>query len=194
MLHSYERQEAVEENQLIILVTSAQSGDREAFGELVREYESNVFAVVMKRLRNSAEAHEVSQEVFLRAMRKLNQLREPERFVGWLLRIAVRLAINRAIRRPPESSYSPEHFAMVSQDKEAEPWEGLIQEERAEQLRAGIDRLRDLDRETLIAFYFKGQSLKEMSDDFSSPIGTIKRRLHTARHRLRDQLAEMQPA
>ena len=191
---SLERQEAMEDSRLVTLVINAQSGDREAFGELVKEYQSNVFAVVMKRLRNSAEAHEVAQEVFLRAMRKISQLREPERFVGWLLRIAVRLAINRAVRRPPESSYSPEIFAQVSQSTHAEPWEEVEQVERAEQLRAGIDKLRDLDRETLIAFYFKGQSLQEMSDDFSSPIGTIKRRLHTARHRLRDQLADMQPA
>ncbi|MBL4883883.1 MAG: sigma-70 family RNA polymerase sigma factor [Planctomycetaceae bacterium] len=184
----------MDETQLITLVTSAQTGDREAFGELVKEYQSIVYAVVMKRLRNSAEAHEVAQEVFLRAMRKLAQLREPERFVGWLLRIAVRLSINRAIRRPRESAYSPEIFSQVSQSTDAEPWEELVQDERAEQLRAGIERLKDLDRETLIAFYFKGQSLQEMSADFSSPIGTIKRRLHTARHRLRDQLAEMLPA
>ncbi len=183
----------MDDTQLILFVTAAQSGDREAFGELVREYESNVFAVVMKRLRNSAEAHEVTQEVFLRAMRKISQLREPQRFIGWLLRIAVRLSINRAIRRPPESTYSPEMFSLVGQSDEAEPWEGLLQDERAEQLRDGIDRLRDLDRDTLIAFYFEGQSLKEMSDHFASPIGTIKRRLHTARHRLREQLAEMQP-
>jgi len=184
----------MDESQLILFVTSAQSGDREAFGELVREYEPRVFAVVMKRLRNSAEAHEVSQEVFLRAMRKLSQLREPVRFVGWLLRIAARLAINHAIRRPPETAYSPEVFVQVAHSRGAEPWEEILQDEQAQQLRAGIDRLRELDRDTLIAFYFKGQSLQEMSDCFESPIGTIKRRLHTARHRLRDQLAEMQPA
>jgi len=46
----------------------------------------------------------------------------------------------------------------------------------------------------LIAFYFESHSLKEMSDEFDSPIGTIKRRLHTARGRLRDELADLQPA
>lgn len=182
------------EEELILFVTAAQSGDREAFGELAREYESNVFNVVMKRLRNTAEAHEVTQEVFLRAMRKISQLREPHRFIGWLLRIAVRLSINRATRRPQESTCSPEVFSMVGQKDPSEPWESLLRDERAEQLRNGIDRLPDLDRKTLIAFYFEGQTLKEMSDHFASPIGTIKRRLHTARHRLREQLTDLQPA
>ena len=69
----------------------------------------------------------------------------------------------------------------------------LMQLEDAEQLRFGLDRLGDLDRRTLQAFYFEGQSLKEMSVVFDSPIGTIKRRLHTARHRLRDAMVAMQP-
>jgi RNA polymerase sigma-70 factor (ECF subfamily) len=46
----------------------------------------------------------------------------------------------------------------------------------------------------LWAFYFEGSSLKEMSEQFESPIGTIKRRLHTARGRLRDVISAMQPA
>jgi RNA polymerase sigma-70 factor (ECF subfamily) len=41
-----------------------------------------------------------------------------------------------------------------------------------------------LDRDTLVAFYIDGQSLIEMSNRFAAPIGTIKRRLHTARKRL----------
>jgi RNA polymerase sigma-70 factor (ECF subfamily) len=57
-----------------------------------------------------------------------------------------------------------------------------------------LNRLGDIDRQTLWAFYFEGSSLKEMSDRFESPIGTIKRRLHTARGRLRDVIGGMQPA
>ncbi|MCA8986897.1 MAG: sigma-70 family RNA polymerase sigma factor [Planctomycetaceae bacterium] len=184
----------MEDTRLIQLVTAAQAGSRDAFGELMAEFESSVYAVVMKRLRNSAEAAEVTQEVFLRAMRKIDQLREPVRFVGWLHRIAVRLSINHAVRRPPEIAQEPEVFNAFGQDDTAEPWEGLIASEQAAQLREGIGRLRDLDRDTLIAFYFHGQSLQEMSDHFASPVGTIKRRLHTARHRLREQLADLQPA
>ena len=65
--------------------------------------------------------------------------------------------------------------------------------EQAAQLQGGLKRLRELDRTTLVAFYFEGQSLIEMSDRFNSPVGTIKRRLHTARIRLRDELAHLQP-
>ncbi len=181
------------EIELLQTVLQAQAGNRDAFGQLVTHYESSVFAVVYRRLRNSAEAAEVTQDVFLRAFRKLDQLREPERFVGWLKRIAVRLSINRAVRRPPEVICAPESFAFIGGDQSA-PHDRLFANERATQLRASLSLLRRMDRETLEAFYFEGQSLKEMSARFSSPVGTIKRRLHTARARLKDALCDFQPA
>lgn len=178
---------------LTVTVIQAQAGDREAFGTLVVQFESRVFGIVMQRLRNTAEADEVTQEVFLRAFRKLSQLNEPRAFVGWLCQIAARLSINRAVRRPPELPCEPESFELQQQAQD-NPASKLMQNEDAEQLRTGLDRLGDLDRATLWAFYFEGQSLKEMSVVFDSPIGTIKRRLHTARNRLRDVMVSMQPA
>jgi RNA polymerase sigma-70 factor, ECF subfamily len=183
----------VEDNRIIELVRSAQCGDRQAFGELVREFEPGVYAVVVRRLRNNAEAAEVTQDVFLRAFRKLEQLREPERFVGWLKRIAVRLSINRATRRPPETIQPPDAFDTYRNTRE-QPVSHLVRREDAHELRKGLSSLKPLDRDTLIAFYFEGRSLKELSARYDSPVGTIKRRLHTARGRLKAVLGEFQPA
>lgn len=182
----------IDESELIQLVLRSQDGDRSAFGRLVEEYESAVFGVVYRRLRNQAEALEVTQDVFLRALRKLPQLREPERFPGWLKRIAVRMSINRAVRRPKEALQSPELFTGLTGTPSL-PLDGILESERAHQVRDGLRNLRPLDRETLVAFYFEGQSLKEMSDRFSSPVGTIKRRLHTARARLKEALCDFHP-
>jgi len=183
----------MDEQQLITLVEQAQRGDRDAFGTLVEQFEPLVFATALRRLRNHAEADELSQDVFVQAYRKLPQLRDPLRFAGWLRRITVRMSINRAVRRPKEAICNPHVFNTLNTTPTT-PLDGLMREERSVQLRGGLDRLRKLDRQTLIAFYFKGQSLKQMSDEFDSPIGTIKRRLHTARNRLREQLTELQPA
>ena len=64
--------------------------------------------------------------------------------------------------------------------------------EQAEQVWSGLRQLKLLDRDTLIAFYIEGRSIQEMSDSFRSPVGTIKRRLHTARNRLKEVLGELQ--
>ena len=55
-------------------------------------------------------------------------------------------------------------------------------------LHLGLRKLKPLDRETLEAFYLRGRSLKQMSLEFDVPTGTIKRRLHVARQRLKDVL------
>lgn len=184
----------MEQNELLELVTRAQAGCRDSFGELVTQFEPTVFAIAVRRLRNQADAAELTQDVFIQALRKLPQLREPERFAGWLRRITVRMAINRAVRRPPETASDPVVFGAVRCARQS-PLDEVLAGERATDVWGGLKRLRDLDRRTLVAFYVEGQSLIEMADRFNSPIGTIKRRLHTARIRLRDELAQMlQPA
>ena len=94
---------AMPADRLVTLVTAAQTGDRAAFGKLAAHFEPTVFAVALRRLRNRSEAIEVTQDVLIRAMRKLGQLDDPERFAGWLKQIAVRMSINRAVRRPREA-------------------------------------------------------------------------------------------
>ncbi len=182
----------METEEFLPIVLRAQAGCRVAFGELVRQFETTVFSIALRRLRNQAEAAELTQDVFVQVMRKLDQLREPERFPGWLRRITVRLAINRAVRRPHVTPQDPEILVAINSETQT-PLEDLMTGERKEQLWGGLKRLRTLDRQTLVAFYFEGQSLIEMSDQFESPVGTIKRRLHTARIRLREELAHLQP-
>jgi RNA polymerase sigma-70 factor (ECF subfamily) len=177
--------------ELISLVRDAAAGDRDAFERLVARSESMVFAVALRRLRNRSEALEVTQDVFIQVLRKLPQLRAPERFDAWVRKIAVRLAINRAVRRPRE--VNGDAPALVSlRAAGGSPLERIVRTENAACVRECLGRLRDLDRRTLVAFYFEGRSLQEMSAQFESPVGTIKRRLHTARNRLRDKLNDLQ--
>lgn len=182
--------EPLEEQTVGQLVLAAQDGDRDAFGELVRRFEQAVLAIALRRLKNYAEAQELSQEVFVQALRKLDQLREPECFGGWLRSITVRLAINRMVRRQPERGTEPETLAATCIETKTPLTEALASERRR-QVRDSLGRLRKLDRETLVAFYVEGQTLIEMSSAFDSPIGTIKRRLHVARKRLARELESL---
>src|SRR5205823_702774 len=120
-------------------------------------------------------------------MQKLPQLRDAACFAGWLRQITVRMAINRATRGGPLRKLDGEMLENAHA-KGASPLENLVQSEEAAQLHKGLERLKELDRATLEAFYLQGRSLKQMSRDFETPVGTIKRRLHVARNRLRRQL------
>ncbi len=179
------------ETPLVELVLLAQSGDREALGQLMERYERAVYAIALRRLNNHAEAQELCQEVFVQAMEKIDQLRQPEAFGGWARSIANRMAINRAVRKSPLLSAKPDELDSCVERET--PLGKALDSERQAQVRAGLDRLRTMDRRTLVAFYVQGQSLVEMSTEFASPVGTIKRRLHVARKRLAEELAELAP-
>ncbi|HEY7313070.1 MAG TPA: sigma-70 family RNA polymerase sigma factor [Gemmataceae bacterium] len=166
------------------LVEKAQAGDRTAYGELIERFQPTVYAVALSRLRNPTEAQELAQEVFLHGMKKLPQLRDAQCFAGWLRQITVRMAINRLTRRGPLQKVDPE----VLENAEASgstPLEQMVKAEQAAALYRGLERLKPVDRATLMAFYIRGRSLKQMSREFETPIGTIKRRLHVARNRLK---------
>jgi RNA polymerase sigma-70 factor (ECF subfamily) len=169
------------------LVERAQKGDKLAYGELVKRFQASVYAMALTRVRDPLEAEELAQEVFVHGMKKLPQLRDPRCFAGWLRRITARMAINRLTRRGPVSGADPEILDNV-QARTTQPADQLELGEAKFELHEGLKRLKELDRQTLEAFYLRGRSLKQMSREFETPVGTIKRRLHVARQRLKDVL------
>ncbi|MCE9533716.1 MAG: sigma-70 family RNA polymerase sigma factor [Planctomycetes bacterium] len=175
--------------EITILVEQAQAGNKIAYGELVRRFQGSVYGMALAKVRNEHEAEELVQDVFIHGMKKLPQLRDPRCFAGWLRQITARMAINRLIRRGPFRGTEPEILDNVP-DREGSLFETFERDENKEHLREGLGRLKQLDRQTLEAFYLRGQSLKQMSREFETPIGTIKRRLHVARQRLKDVLED----
>lgn len=181
------RMESENWEEVALLVRRAQVGDREAFGELVEQFQRTVQAICLRRLGHQSEALELTQEVFLHVMKRIGQLREPERFAGWLRQITARMAINRATRRNDPPSVEAVVLEGASGTR-ADPLDELIHRERARRLWEALNRLKTLDREALVAFYIQGLSLIETAERLDAPIGTIKRRLHTARKRLKADL------
>jgi RNA polymerase sigma-70 factor, ECF subfamily len=174
-------------NEIVALIERAQAGDRAAFGELVERFQPAVYAVALARLRDANEAVELTQEVFIHAMTKLDQLRDPHCFVGWLRQITVRMAINRVTRKAPVQGASQE-FLQNSPASTEGPLDEIIRDEARAEIWDGLDQLKPIDRATLVDFYIRGRSLKQMSREFETPVGTIKRRLHVARNRLKKAL------
>jgi RNA polymerase sigma-70 factor (ECF subfamily) len=174
-------------DEIVILVDRARLGDRSAYGQLVERFQPGVYALALARLRNPAEAQELVQEVFMHGMTKLAQLRDARCFAGWLRQITVRMAINRQSRHMLRQG-ADNDVLQNAPGAEASPLDQMVKAEQRDALWAALERLKATDRDTLVAFYIRGHSLKRMSRDFETPLGTIKRRLHVARNRLREQL------
>jgi RNA polymerase sigma-70 factor (ECF subfamily) len=168
-------------------IERAQAGDRAAYGELVRRFRPAIYGLLLSWLHDPAEADDVAQEVFLHSLRKIGQLRDARCFSSWLRQIAIRLALNRLNRQ--RHIWSLNHLRQtLLPDDSASPLEEIVRAEEQGKVHEGLRNLKPLDREMLEAFYLRSRSLREMSEEFDVPLGTIKRRLHMARHRLRELL------
>lgn len=168
-------------------IARARAGDRAAYGELVRRYRPAIYGILLAWLRDPAEADDVAQEVFLHSMRKIGQLRDTRCFASWLKQIAVRLALNRLNRRRPLCRLNLTRQALLAGNA-IDPLEEIVRAEEQGKVHEGLNHLKPLDRAMLEAFYLRSRSLREMSEEFDVPLGTIKRRLHTARQRLKQFL------
>ena len=115
------------------LVIAAQDGDRVAFGELFKRYQAAILAIATRKLGNSAEAHELCQDVFVQAMQKIHQLRTPEAFGGWLKQNTHRMAINRIVRKGPMVPTAPEIMDANCADYDS-PVGNALQRERIDQV------------------------------------------------------------
>jgi RNA polymerase sigma-70 factor (ECF subfamily) len=169
-------------------VSAAQAGDADALGSLFREFQRTVYATALGVLGNPDDALELQQDVFIHVMKRLPQLREPERFAGWLRRMTHRMALNVTTR----SSWrrcrgSLDLFEPVQADSQHHK---LEEEERSGLLHNLLEEQRELDGQITDLFYFQGLSLLEIAAALDIPLGTVKRRLHTARERLRQAAEE----
>lgn len=173
------------------LVVRAQAGENAAREALFERFQKTVIAMAYNRLRDWDEAEELCQDVFIQVFRRIDQLQTAAAFPGWLRQIVHRMAINRVTRSKAPFAVDSEILEATCVS-ESTPLDSALNREVRSQVRQGLERLGDMDRDTLTAFYLQGQSLVEMSEAFNAPIGTIKRRLHVARKRLAREVEELQ--
>jgi RNA polymerase sigma-70 factor (ECF subfamily) len=169
------------------MVSRAQRGDQQAYGDLFEVFWPSIYAMALARLRDVDEAQDLAQDVWVHAYVKLGQLRQPAAFAGWLRQMTARMVINRVSRRHPVDLADDALIAETAAPYDA-PLDQLIQREELDGLRQGLDRLKPMDRDALLAFYYHDQSLETISRESATPVGTIKRRLHVARKRLRQEV------
>jgi RNA polymerase sigma-70 factor (ECF subfamily) len=173
-----------------LLVERARAGDRQAYGELVERFQPAVYALALSRLGgNHDEAMELTQEVWMHVMSRLPTLNQAAAFLVWLRVLTIRKAVNRLTRKAPLFGIQQETLNNTPARNHRTALDELIRAEEKTALRTGLNCLSGRDRDLLMSYYFRGgRSLKELSREFGVPVGTIKRRLHVARKRLRAHL------
>jgi len=167
-----------------LLAVRCQSGEPDAFRELIAQFERPLRYYLQKLLGNDDRAYDVLQDVWLHAVRKIRGLVEPAALRVWLYRLAHGLAVDSIRRR--QVRQSAEQDRAVSEDAAgADPEFTQID---AIAIHRALDELEPRQREALVLFFLEEMSLEDIADVVGCPIGTVKSRLHYAKRALHDLL------
>jgi RNA polymerase sigma-70 factor (ECF subfamily) len=186
------------------LITELQAGSESAFDWLVTHYHSGVYNLVYGILSDSADAADVTQEVFLRAFRGIRDFRRGSSLKTWLYRISVRQALNhrrwcwRHHRQQISIDAEEEgkHAALDLKDGEASPFERFEMHEVQTKVRHALAQVPEIFRSAVILRDLEDLSYEEVAEVLEVSVGTVKSRILRGRRLLKeilDPLVHSQP-
>lgn len=188
-----------------VLIQQSQHGDRAAFDQLQRKYQSQAFATAMKFLGNAQDAEDITQDAFLRAYQRIKTFRGDSSFPTWLITIVQNRCRNKRrwwaryrklIAGPLEEMMTTttkegERVVLEVPDTAATPAQQLIRTEQRQQLEAAIAQLDEPSRNMVLAYYFRGLTYEQIAEQMRCPVGTVKSRLNRAVPRLKHLVQRM---
>ncbi|MGL5633125.1 MAG: RNA polymerase sigma factor RpoE [Azovibrio sp.] len=178
------------------LVELAQQGDSRAFDTLVSKYQRKLGRLVMRLVKDSAEAEDVVQEAFIKAYRALPTFRGESAFYTWLYRIGINTAKNYLVsqkrRAPTSTEYDndeAESFAEGELLRDINTPEGVLMSKQIGQtVNQAVDSLPEELRNAIILREIEGMSYEEIADKMGCPIGTVRSRIFRAREAVANKL------
>ena len=167
-----------------LLARAAANGSTSALGELYRRHSGRVYALALRMTRNAADAEDLTQEVFIHLLRKIETFRGESRFTTWLHRLTANLVLmhfrSPTIRRERQliDDASDAVFARSQRLSNAQLVDRVALKSALAQLPAGC-------RSVFVLFVIEGHRHDEIANLLGCSIGTSKSQLYRARIKLR---------
>lgn len=172
------------------LVAQTRQGEVDAFGELVRRYQSSVFGVCYRLMGHRQEAEDMAQEAFLRAYQRLDRYDSQRPFGPWVRRVAANVCLNQLQRkRPPQVALEDETDEPVFP---AEPGPEARREtrERDERLWEAIGLLSPPQRAAIELRHFHAMTYEEIAHELRISLSEVKTHLFRARRALARRIGD----
>ena len=172
-------------------------GDRTAYAPLVRRYYKQVLLVCIGILGNLHDAEDVAQDAMIKGLEKIKQLKEPDQFSHWIVKIARNLSINFLRRKAAmdrvveQATLWREHPALApsshGQDGRATQGRDAL---ATTDLQRAVARLPWDLRLPLVMYYFDGRSVKAVAEKLNVSTSGVYSKLRTAIRELHEILTE----
>lgn len=178
----------------VLIDAAIQEGDQQAYAQLMERYRNSVYYMLLKMVKNSDDAEDLTIEAFSKAFKNLAKFKKDYTFSTWLFRIATNNCIDFIRKKRLEtlsihSSYTNDEGSPIPidiKDRQLDPQEQAIKEQKIELVRAFVDMLPPKYRRLVELRYFKEYSYDEIAKELDAPLGTVKAQLHRARELLYD--------
>ena len=179
------------------LIQRVLDGDQDAFSTLVNKYQKSVHALVWRKIGDFHIAEELTQDVFLKAYKRLSTLKRPAHFPGWLYVIATRHCVSWLRKkqvpiRSLDAMSTDELEEACYAQYEVTRNETTAIEGRRELVKRLLKKLPESERTVVTLYYLAEMSGAEISQFLGVSPNTIRSRLHRARQRLEKQEAIIQ--
>lgn len=159
----------------------------------MRQYETGVFRLALSILDDEAEAHEVTQETFIAALKSLRKYQERTTFKAWLFTIALNLSRSHLRRRKviERLKATVGSLLRIETQRQATPEDEIVRSEKEAAVWNELNKLDERHRTVVVLRYFHELSIAEIAEVMALNEGTVHSRLHNARERLRDALKSL---
>lgn len=181
---------SMDNNQWQKLVTNAMNGDKDAFETLYKETERSVYFLCLKLLGDEHNAKDVTQDTYMTALEKLSALDDGANFPKWINGIAVNKC-KMHFRSTASASLEEqlEQGDEFTDDSRFIPDEYVSDSEKRRIIMNIIDTaLSDVQRQTVILYYYNGFSVSEIAKLMECPEGTVTYRLSAARAKIKEKI------
>ena len=163
-------------------VQRIKAGDVRAFSEIVAHYNKMVFTLVIKIIDNREDAEDITQEIFLKVFKSLEQFKEESEFSTWLYRIAYNTTLSEIRKR--KLIFVPIEEYWASEEGDCDEIDALSKEDKFRLLDKALKRLPPDEALLITLFYLNDRTIDEISKITSLSVPNIKVKLHRIRKKL----------
>jgi len=184
------------------LVRLCRRGDERAAREILARFETPVFSLIYRMVRDRELAEDLAQEAFVRTLNNLRRYDPSYKFSSWLFKIAYNLTIDHLRKRGLDTvsiqgapdAVTAERQAATSiavESRDERPDELLEARELGVEIESAVGALRPEYRTAIILRHIEGHSYDEIAKIMEVPLGTVKTYIHRARRELKTALGHL---
>lgn len=173
----------------LVLVEEAKKGKQAAYAELLDRYRDSIYFTMLKMVKNTDDADDLTIEAFGKAFNRLDQYSPSFAFSTWLFKIASNNSIDFIRKKRIQvtsmdsgmSNSEGETIQIDARSPSLNPEETIIQGQRIDHMRLLVSKLKPKYRELVEKRYFEEKSYEEIAEEMNLPLGTVKAQLFRAR-------------